>query len=1078
MSYSVPSTPAPNSSSATRIPVPFERAQPGDAARSPRSPNGPLGHDPPDPNAPFPEHASVLQLLVLALKTPDYGVVNFRSLYCLLEYLINRLDIGQDRVDLTERPSRELIREAVRWMPEFPGSERTGKDVVDFRSDQRIATLEHRVSTLRLQMEAFHELPTTDRLSERMAEKTGEAGRTSSPLIEAWQVAQLSKRMDAAEQSLEKAFSVMDELLDGVNKVKKLKHSLMRYIQRWMFNPDAAFQQALNGEAFGDDDEEEDLAVPNKFPFVTWPALREVLINRQAENDAEASPLSAVLEAFAPLVTIPENGDEPRTADAERRSTSSGRASSVPARERSRSVSFPKDARDLATTAETETEKRRSTKALDAARDTTRESVSPLHSPDHSSPGSSPRSTSRALSLRESLDVPSFIAPPDGEVLHSLTKIGNLLKWSKRVEARLNRLEAYLGNVANKDEFRRIADDLDEVRKSIAPLSEWVSEWGPSHIGAELIPAQIANTGLQTTAGSALPDQTVKVTEGGGSRPVSPLFDTDDQRPSAETQALHAQMRELNAANEAQKRLLAELQSRASIMAAELAAVSKAVKEQAAKLPAAPSRIAIQPKLSLPKTEKSPCTQGPSQSQFDIFCRACAENFQMVELRLAELENTVDHHADRLQNLNELISRLDRIKADIDQVAGMISPKADAAEVRNKVDRHQFMEVANILQQKLLDMKDDLKLQAEAMDSSLGQLDYRINNEMNNESHEQLLEQTNRNIQLVHNRVIQLEGLLHVDSAAGAKRPFGAYKCVSCDKPVDPHPSSRTSGWPHAYITDSIRPHLEMMKYRAIQSGDASDAQKLREAKFRNLAVAKQLQRHMREQECLEFKQAANHYGDTKFPHCDHQVARPVGGRVIGQLRSKSDQISDRNPRKYIEDRLDSFIKKNNLAIQYPKSARFRRSYPATDIPGYPDMNIRSVAQTNQPALPPVNNEPVTLQPGMLPPKSSIPSAPEKNQLFNEIKEAVRVSPIPEDARIPEVTNAAAMRKTLTAEQNLQAVDVEMVRIKIEPQSVATAVVHPAETENSVVVTPVQNQDVANAAGTVEPEVMLNPENS
>jgi hypothetical protein len=263
----------------------------------------------PPNDAPSPDSLSLIQLLNLSLKTPDYGVVNFRSLYVLLEYLINRMNIAQDHVDLCDRPSREVIRRAANGIANndfrngtaeggIPNGTAEGgmrtmtNGVVDYRdggpplqepfhdpsitsfsNQQRIAALEQKVGTLRMQMETFLELPTNGRLAEKAdceasgfqqngsmlnifePEKGATGGstgaeqrrlsqpmRASGPMLEAWQLVLLSKRMDAAEQALEKAFSLTDEILQGLGRIKNLKNNLVNYIRKWMLNPDAAFQ--------------------------------------------------------------------------------------------------------------------------------------------------------------------------------------------------------------------------------------------------------------------------------------------------------------------------------------------------------------------------------------------------------------------------------------------------------------------------------------------------------------------------------------------------------------------------------------------------------------------------------------------------------------------------------------------------------------------------------------------------------------------------------------------------------------------------------------------------------------------
>ncbi|OQV14062.1 hypothetical protein BV898_11727 [Hypsibius exemplaris] len=1150
---------------------------------------------PPSSDAPLPDSLSLTQLLNLSLKTPDYGVVNFRSLYVLLEYLINRMNVAGDRVDLRERPSRDMIREAGRGMTDGAngvvdyrdgGLQETGQDpfrvpsITTFANQQRIAALEQNVGALQSQMGAFYEFLTNARLSEKSV--SGSAGfhpssftlniiepskgslsaveqpaqsnlvchpsthgifdptqpgavRMSGPMIEAWQMAQLVKRLDAAEQATKKAFSMIDEVLQGLGKIRNLKDNLINYIRKWMLNPEAAFQDALNGDILTDS-LPEDFVVPsnfNKLPFVTWPALRAVLVDRQNE-DAKMSLAASGQRSRSPSGEPNSTGNRSLSPIAERKERE--RLSKVP------KISSPKFADDQTSTRSEEEKKRVSIGAnrltpesqqsdearrrgwkdqkttdgpnLSAPADNNATALANQNDPAEEfftddaqgaagaeqHPGTDPTnptmsidvdvdgsqnqrvqedsddegtgktrdgtavqfgenyggSPDRSQSTRRSTPVsmlsngspksptlnnirlsgsshvesPLFITEPDADVLSSLVQIGRLVRTSHRFEKRLGRIEIYLNGLAHKKDIHRLTDgirsDFDNFRRSLTsatgtaiggslggnggtgfggsgveePDGEIIdggadnygefagskertqregtwsgesgggnenedgrqSDGGSNSGGSEYTGSPHSQRGsddpsfqtaMDSYAGRAGSDgRSCSNGQPGSSgspkdqdhragpslSPLSALDVTFTPVGSADGMAMLNHIRDVQKALDQQKKNWERMQNRVNTLHTELASVTTKLKEQAIKLAGSSSRVLIQPQVQQDaKSERSARgTNGPTRSEFEIFCRACAENFEMIEVRLTDLENIMRTQQSKLEVLQFQTTRLQREKADEVTVNELLLPKADTSLLDNKLDKPHFMEFANVLQQKLMDIRGNMLQQGDFLGNHIKDISERLETQLNSSEVERKIEKADQHIGAMEKKLTLLEKCLQVDSAAGSKKPIRAYTCVSCDKPVDPTPSEKPAGWPHAFVTSSVRPHLEYIRHQMVQHWDGNE--KIGELKYKNASLSKRFLRHIREQECIDFKEAANHFGHSSFPHCNHNEMRPSGGRHT-QIKNQ-DYQSTKTPRRHIEDRLDSFIKRHNLQVQFPRTGKDALMGNHNDMPGFPDMRV------------------------------------------------------------------------------------------------------------------------------------------
>ena len=164
-------------------------------------------------------------------------------------------------------------------------------------------------------------------------------------------------------------------------------------------------------------------------------------------------------------------------------------------------------------------------------------------------------------------------------------------------------------------------------------------------------------------------------------------------------EATAAQIRTLQQLLDQHKRHFDKMQNRLNTLHSELAAVTGKLKEQATKLSGPAKHALIQPQFDSGKAEKtnsvwfirtssnkqilrkdglncflSQGSNGPSRAEFEIFCRACAENFAMIEVRLNELEGMLGMLQETLDNLQNQTHRLQHDKADENALMELLIP--------------------------------------------------------------------------------------------------------------------------------------------------------------------------------------------------------------------------------------------------------------------------------------------------------------------------------------------------------------------------------------------------------------------
>ncbi|GAU89263.1 hypothetical protein RvY_01832 [Ramazzottius varieornatus] len=701
----------------------------------------------------LPQTLTLMQLLTMSLKTPDYGVVNFRSLYVLLEYIIERMHIAHDRVNLGHRPSRELIRQAGRDMM-ADGDAVDPSDIIDYRdpnspndlaspqlppsfqltigrdnnSDQaRIAALEDQLNQLKTAVDPLVGANALGGFGHFSINIDGSGGTANAgtpvdtsvdnapssqraslgPLAEAWQIIQMNARLNMLQQAMEVANAKLEEHGEAIAKLKNLKNGLVNFLRKWMINPDAAFRDALDGSLLSAANNTENFKIPEGYTkpvFVTWPALRSVLVDRQAE-DAKKSMIGAEPINLSPRPA--SHGHPPMP-----------------------------------------TEKPKHNLATDHPPGEEGQVDEPLpswwtHATDPNLPQAGKKSNQSAATTpvekSDKAGNASYTLEPDKDVLDILVQIGRLVRLTQRFDKRLTRIEDYLSGLAQNKNVNKLNSAANEFKQSIHEerISDAASTTAGNRSGSSGTSGSSSEgsdnpdtsgtpqtaagrstygfgqdmNGLNNTSGSgswgatggptrssspavnanAIPvlptiPEAVQPTAN-GSRNVDDthglfamgLSSPDDEEAARiraeKDEATAAQIRNLQQLLEQQKRHFDKMQNRLNTLHSELAGVTGKLKEQATKFSAPQKHALVHPQFDSSKSEKTNSgSNGPSRAEFEIFCRACAENFAMIEVRLSELESVLRILQQNLENLQNQTHRLQHDKADENALMELLLP--------------------------------------------------------------------------------------------------------------------------------------------------------------------------------------------------------------------------------------------------------------------------------------------------------------------------------------------------------------------------------------------------------------------
>ncbi|XP_041362284.1 hornerin-like isoform X1 [Gigantopelta aegis] len=238
------------------------------------------------------------QLVSLAIRTPEKGIVNFDILRILLHAMLKQLNIQDVEADintdfdltdvsvisLTEGDVQQLEDSQMNEDSEDDkkmGDSENGKKQVESRKRSKVPynSLARKVDELAKQMEDLNALPTNKDLFVRTTMADGER----AAVTDMWKTMQLKKRVDANQDGVGKLMSMVEDLMKDMKALNDTKEELKNKID------DLDRCHADNNLMLEDlkdslnEVREMRHSVEDLDQFITWPVLEEAL-NGSREN--------------------------------------------------------------------------------------------------------------------------------------------------------------------------------------------------------------------------------------------------------------------------------------------------------------------------------------------------------------------------------------------------------------------------------------------------------------------------------------------------------------------------------------------------------------------------------------------------------------------------------------------------------------------------------------------------------------------------------------------------------------------------------------------------------------------------
>ncbi|XP_051889001.1 uncharacterized protein LOC127579956 isoform X2 [Pristis pectinata] len=229
---------------------------------------------------------SLFDLANLSIGHPGPGAVNFTALHSLLHAVLRHLGIQQV---LTERRP-ELLEPGAR--PDLgPGPEPTPYR----RLEQQLLQVERQVQEL-------SRLPSAVELLQR-SRQDGKA------VSDVWNLLQLRKSTELNREGVDKAMSMMEELMQEMNYLKKFKTTIEDRIKDINKNIDSVTNQMdLVNEVLKKTPED-------RKQFVSWKALQSTLVDTPADPPHDVEP-SLTSQVLAPALDAKADTDASQTPEA------------------------------------------------------------------------------------------------------------------------------------------------------------------------------------------------------------------------------------------------------------------------------------------------------------------------------------------------------------------------------------------------------------------------------------------------------------------------------------------------------------------------------------------------------------------------------------------------------------------------------------------------------------------------------------------------------------------------------------------------------------------------------------------
>lgn len=238
----------------------------------------------------MPTPLSLARMVDLSIGTPELGAVNFRVLHQLLHVMVKKLNLTEFVPDLEGD-----FADTAATLLAAPSK----SDAVPGASKSAYAALQDKVSRMERDLDRINALPTNADIMQKV--------QHDKPLTDLWQYMQLTKRVDAHDQGLEKLYSLVQDMIRDMRDLKKSQEQLSERLSKIDLSSINERLAALDSKLHGlsnleskvkelDDIkkqlaamQEQMSAYPPADVLVTWPGLEDAISGVRGEFAAYKS---------------------------------------------------------------------------------------------------------------------------------------------------------------------------------------------------------------------------------------------------------------------------------------------------------------------------------------------------------------------------------------------------------------------------------------------------------------------------------------------------------------------------------------------------------------------------------------------------------------------------------------------------------------------------------------------------------------------------------------------------------------------------------------------------------------------
>ncbi|XP_072027760.1 glutamine-rich protein 2-like [Amphiura filiformis] len=778
---------------------------------------------------------SLTELVDLSLGTPE--VVNYKGLRTLLLAIVGHLKLGDVKTELKDTDKQELLaaKEVTKHNVSRPISgTTTTDDFVPSRvpspspalpvrshspgltisqasvSDAQLQSLEHKVSKLENQMEAFNALPSNEDLLQRVKsshhETTASAGSktaskpstpkqfTSSPVTEMWQLMQVQRIAAANEEGVGKLMSMVEDMMrnfqdlkDHLNKYTNDMADLKQQLNK--LNSDSAELKSSHEDMRSSQDElksDQDNINERLSKLESSSANEEKMSELQKLMNDINNRLNT-LPPIETVVTWPAMEDALKGIYKEPAPVSDGWIQTNPVTE-----------------------------------STQQQTIATSHEFTQTRTPSPPPRPSTGMSSRPGSAISTVSHQPTKEIQKILKDIGELSGKHVALDARVKLLEELMEKKADLEEIKRLLGERQDVPEDLAKmlgdLQDGLDSLHKSKDKMDQLSSWIEESFKHSPATQQDIDELKEHLERIHSQLAEDIDSLINGLPVGRAVSLSAVSQSVALVKSSVKieldivfleklsdKLQGELMDQSNSLGLKITRYLGPLKthlDHLDKRVDALGKMRVREGDELMELEEEEEEEG---EQYDIDGESITEMQKLILQMQAEVDrlNTtyvqlVDEHNAKQKHIDALYTFVDRLqenKADKEHVTMEIDIKADKRMLENKVSRSQFQGTVDEMTKNLNDVMSKLSGHTDAWESAVSELKLGIDNKLDRMELDPLKAYLDRRIKAVDAKVIKKDMELPED-AAGFRRPLQKFNCISCDRPLDMSPQPPLASLP------------------------------------------------------------------------------------------------------------------------------------------------------------------------------------------------------------------------------------------------------------------------------------------